>query len=84
MHLRLNPDGSCLCSTCNLIFKNPTTARQHVKIVHEPPEYFECCLCQKVVNTSILFRSHIYQKHGIRGRDIVNSYGRRIGPLEHR
>jgi hypothetical protein len=49
--------------------------------VHEPPEYFECCLCKKVIKTSIMFRSHIYQKHGIRGKDIVNSYGQRIEPI---
>lgn len=81
-HLRANPDGSSRCTICNLLFKNMTTGRQHFKIAHEPPEYYQCCFCQKVLRTKIIFRSHIYQKHGVRGRDIVNSYGQRVDPPE--
>ena len=80
LHLHENPDGGCRCTTCNQLFKSRTTARQHIRICHIPPEFYECCLCKKVLKSKIMFRSHVYSAHEIRGRDIVNSYGQRVHP----
>ena len=77
-HLWFNADGSTRCVTCGNMFKNPTTAKNHVKIVHGPPEFYECCLCKQVINSKIMFRMHVFRKHGVRGKDILNTYGRRV------
>lgn len=52
------------------------SAVNHTIRVHTVSEFIECCLCRKVVKNKLNFRNHILNVHDIRGRDIVQSYGK--------
>ena len=77
-NLTLLSDGRVKCNLCAKVLSNAKTAKQHTASMHEAPEYFECVLCKRVFNNRPNFRGHINHSHGIRGRDLVGSYGRAV------
>lgn len=80
-HLHYTPDqGRVRCITCNTLFKNATTARQHVKLAHQPQEWYECCLCKAVIRGRLYFSQHIGKKHFKGGTKVVESYGKLVQP----
>ena len=56
------------------------SAVNHTIRVHSVSEYIECCLCKKVTRNKLNFRNHILNVHHIKGRDIVQSYGKIVQP----
>ena len=77
-HLHYTPDGRVRCVTCNTLFKNATTARQHVKLAHQPQEWYECCFCKAVIRGKLYFSQHIGKKHFKGGQKVVESYGKLV------
>jgi hypothetical protein len=71
------PDGRFQCGICKRFLANAKCAKQHASNVHGNPEYFECLLCKKIFGNRPNFRAHV-SSHGIRGRDLVGSYGRAV------
>ena len=83
-HLHYTPDqGRVRCITCNTLFKNATTARQHVKLAHQPQEWYECCLCKAVIRGRLYFSQHIGKKHFKGGTKVVESYGKLVQPPQN-
>jgi hypothetical protein len=70
-------DGRVQCGLCKRFFANAKCAKQHAANIHGSPEYIECLLCKKIIGSRPNFRTHI-SSHGIRGRDLVSSYGRTV------
>ena len=78
-HLHYTPDeGRVRCVTCNTMFKNATTARQHIKLAHQPQEWYECCFCKAVIRGRLYFSQHIGKKHFKGGTKVVESYGKLV------
>lgn len=81
-HLIKLPDGKVRCTLCNSIYSCLVSARAHTVRVHEQPEYFECCFCKKIFRTKLNFRSHLNLSHGVKGSNLVASYGRLVDEAE--
>ena len=80
-HLHYIPGSNQVrCVTCNTMFGSKTTAKQHIKLVHQPQEWYECCFCKKVVRGRLYFSQHIGKKHFKGGQRVVESYGKRVPP----
>ena len=80
-HLHYVPgSGQVRCITCNTMFSSKTSAKQHIKLVHQPQEWYECCFCKKVVRGRLYFSQHIGKKHFKGGQRVVESYGKRVPP----
>ena len=66
------------CTLCNAKFVGPVTAKTHVIRTHGPAEFYECNFCRKVIRSSFNFRNHVMRAHGLRGRKLIETYGRRV------
>ena len=81
-HLIKLEDGKVRCTLCNSIYSCLVSARAHTVRVHEQPDYFECCFCKRIFRTKLNFRSHLNLSHGVKGSNLVASYGRLVDPSE--
>ena len=81
-HLIKLEDGKVRCTLCNSIYSCLVSARAHTVRVHEQPDYFECCFCKRIFRTKLNFRSHLNLSHGVKGSNLVASYGRLVDPNE--
>ena len=80
-HLHYVPgSGQVRCITCNTMFSSKTSAKQHIKLVHQPQEWYECCFCKKVIRGRLYFSQHIGKRHFKGGQRVVESYGKRVPP----
>ena len=80
-HLHFVPStGQVRCITCNTMFRNSATAKQHINLAHKPQEWYECCFCKKVVRGRLYFSQHIGKRHFKGGQKVVESYGKRVAP----
>ena len=80
-HLHYIPgSGQVRCITCNTMFSSKTSAKQHIKLVHQPQEWYECCFCKKVIRGRLYFSQHIGKRHFKGGQRVVESYGKRVPP----
>jgi len=77
-HLMKLEDGKVRCTLCNSVYSCLVSARAHTIRVHEHPEYYECCFCKRIFRTKLNFRSHLNLSHGVKGSNLVASYGRLI------
>lgn len=81
-HLVKIEGGKVRCTLCNSLYSCLVSARAHTIRVHEQPEYFECCFCKKIFRTKLNFRSHLNLSHGVKGSNLVASYGRLVDVAE--
>ena len=81
-HLIKLEGGKVRCTLCNSLYSCLVSARAHTVRVHEQPEYFECCFCKKIFRTKLNFRSHLNLSHGVKGSNLVASYGRLVDEAE--
>ena len=81
-HLIKLEGGKVRCTLCNSLYSCLVSARAHTVRVHEQPEYFECCFCKKIFRTKLNFRSHLNLSHGVKGSNLVASYGRLVDETE--
>ena len=82
LHLEKLEGGKVRCNLCNSLYSCLVSARAHTIRVHEQPEYFECCFCKKIFRTKLNFRSHLNLSHGVKGSNLVASYGRLVDVAE--
>ena len=71
------PDGRSRCTLCDKELST-SNALKHVTRMHEPAEYYECSLCLKIVRHRLTFRNHLCRAHGLKGRELVDRYGRMV------
>jgi hypothetical protein len=78
VHLVKLSDGRSRCDLCNKLFASWGNAVNHSQRLHEESESYECCICKKVIRNKLSFRTHINMAHGIRGKNLVKSYGKLV------
>jgi len=77
-HLHYIPDGKVRCVSCNDLFKNINTARQHVKLRHTPQNWYECSICKAVLRGKLYFSQHFSKRHFIGATKVVENYGKLV------
>lgn len=87
LHLiKQHSDGTdrCTCTDCDRVFSSYRSAKQHLEIVHnDNPIFYECTICHKVIKSKQMFRIHALNKHEIRGKKILLTYGKEVGEAEY-
>lgn len=71
------PDGRSRCTLCEKELST-SNALKHATRMHEPADYYECSLCFKIIRHKLDFRNHLCQYHGLKGRKLVESFGRKV------
>ena len=77
-HLHYIPDGRVRCVSCNDLFKNINTARQHVKLRHTPQNWYECSICKAVLRGKLYFSQHFSKRHFKGATKVVENYGKLV------
>ncbi len=75
-HLDELPDGRMKCTLCGKDFASRMSAVNHTNNIHLFTEAIECSICNRVFKNKLNFRTHILRTHHIRGKDIVQTYGK--------
>ena len=71
------PDGRSRCTLCEKELST-SNALKHATRMHEPADYYECSLCCKIIRHKLDFRNHLCQCHGLKGKKLVASFGRKV------
>ena len=72
-------DGiKAVCNMCNLKFRTLNGCKVHVIRIHGPQVLFECKLCSKVINCSYNLRDHLVRRHGVSGKDMIETYAKAV------
>ena len=77
-HLHYIPDGRVRCVSCNDLFKNISTARQHVKLRHTQQDWYECSICKAVLRGKLYFSQHFSKRHFKGATKVVENYGKLV------